>query len=307
MQKKLKLLFLLTALGVLIVQVSLLLKDNNFGILSPKGLIASQQKDLIIFTVMLSLVVVVPVFIMVFLFAHKYNEKNTGAKYTPDWDNNKVLETIWWGVPILLIFILSVVTFKSSHDLDPFKHINAGAKPLKVQVVALQWKWLFIYPEYDVASLNYLKIPTDRPLEFEITSDAPMNSFWIPQLGGQIYAMSGMSTQLNLLADKPGEYRGSSANLSGKGFAGMNFMVSAVSDMDFVQWAQDLSDGTNHKDLTKAEYEELAKPSENSPVGFYHVHEPKMYHDTVMKYMQPANDENSSEHGLMIKNYNEAH
>ena len=132
----------------------------------------------------LSLIVVIPVYIMLFLFAWKYREGNTKAKYSPDWDHSALLETIWWTVPLLLITILSVVTWNSSHDLDPFRPLNSSVKPVKIQVVALQWKWLFIYPEQNIASVNYVEFPVNTPVDFEITADAPMNSFWIPQVGG---------------------------------------------------------------------------------------------------------------------------
>lgn len=290
MQKRLRVAFLLTALAVLVVQVSLLLKDNNFAVLNPKGLIAHQQKNLFVFTILLSLVVVIPVFIMLFSIATKYNEKNTKSKYTPNWDGNKILETIWWGVPTIIILILGVATVKSTHKLDPFKAIDSSVKPLKIQVVALQWKWLFIYPEQEVASVNYFKMPVGTPVEFDITADAPMNSFWIPQLGGQIYAMSGMSTELNLVADEVGDYRGSSANLSGRGFAGMKFTASASSQTEFNSWVNSIKNDSNHKDLAIDEYKKLALPSENNISELYHLHGKNLYHDNVMKYMEPPMD-----------------
>ncbi len=290
MQKRLRVAFLLTALAVLVVQVSLLLKDNNFAVLNPKGLIAHQQKNLFVFTILLSLVVVIPVFIMLFSIATKYNEKNTKSKYTPNWDGNKILETIWWGVPTIIILILGVATVKSTHKLDPFKAIDSSVKPLKIQVVALQWKWLFIYPEQEVASVNYFKMPVGTPVEFDITADAPMNSFWIPQLGGQIYAMSGMSTELNLVADEVGDYRGSSANLSGRGFAGMKFTASASSQTEFNSWVNSIKSDSNHKDLAIDEYKKLALPSENNISELYHLHGKNLYHDSVMKYMEPPMD-----------------
>lgn len=283
----------------LILQLSFLFKDNNFAVLNPKGFIASEQKELFTFTVLLSLLVVIPVFVMLFLFAHRYNEKNQKTRYSPELDSNKVLETIWWGVPILLIFILSIVTFQTSHRLDPFKPLNATEKPLKIQVVALQWKWLFIYPEEDIATVNYLKIPVGRPIEFAITSDAPMNSFWIPQLGGQIYAMSGMSTEINLIADTVGEFRGSSANLSGRGFAGMNFPVFATTQSDFDSWVLELNNNTGHADLSHDEYKKLAVPSQNDKPKFYHLHDDSLYHDSVMKYMEP---QPNHKEGLYIRN-----
>lgn len=307
-RKKLRVALYVIAFMALILQLSFLFKDNNFAVLNPKGFIAAEQKELFIFTVLLSLVVVIPVFVMLFLFAHRYNEKNQKAKYSPNLDGNKTLETIWWGVPILLIFILSIVTFQSSHKLNPFKPIDAEAKTLKIQVLALQWKWLFIYPEENIATVNYLKIPVDRPIEFAITSDAPMNSFWIPQLGGQIYAMSGMSTEINLIANTVGEFRGSSANLSGRGFAGMNFPVHATSEADFDSWVVELSDNADHADLDSNEYKKLTSPTQNDKPKFYHLHDNNLYHDSVMKYIEPSENKHSeANEGLKIIDSYEGH
>src|SRR5688572_21939694 len=171
----------------------------NVAVLEPAGSIAERQRGLIIFASLLSLIVVVPVFALTFYIAWKYRASNKKAKYTPDWDHHTGIEALWWAIPLALITILSVITYKTSHELDPFRPIASDKKPLTVQVVALQWKWLFIYPEQNIASVNFVQFPEDRPVNFQITSDAPMNSFWIPQLGGQMYAMSGMNTKLHLI------------------------------------------------------------------------------------------------------------
>lgn len=267
---------------MMVIAITIFAYGNPVDILSPKGEIAEKQKDLIVFVSLLALVVMIPVYTMLFLFAHKYHEKNKKAKYTPEWSKNNLLEFIWWAIPCIIIFIVAVLTWKSSHDLDPFKPINHAKEPLKVQVVSLQWKWLFIYPEQNIATVNFVEFPEDRPVEFEITSDAPMNSFWIPRLGGQIYAMSGMSTKLNLIADQPGDYNGVSANISGEGFAGMNFIARASSEKEFETWVQSVE--RSEKFLSMDEYNKLAKPSKNVEPIYYGWKEDDLYSKIVGKY-----------------------
>jgi cytochrome o ubiquinol oxidase subunit 2 len=232
------------------------------------------------------LIVVIPVFVLTFGIAWKYRASNTKAKYSPDWDHNRTAETIWWLIPTAIIGVLAIITWQSSHDLDPYKALDSARKPVTVQVVALQWKWLFIYPEQGIASVNMLEFPEDTPVNFEITGDAPMNSFWIPQLGGQVYAMAGMTTKLHLMADKPGNYDGSSANLSGQGFAGMRFTAKAVTQADFDAWTTSMRRSPTA--LTTSEYNNLAKPSENNAVKSYVATEPDLYDRIIMKYMMPS-------------------
>ncbi len=270
----------LVVLGVVVV-AERYLSHATIAVLNPKGYIAQKEYNLIIFGTVLSLLIIVPVFLMTFMIVKKYRvdqhdapkvKRGKPVRYTPDWDHDRRLETIWWGVPLLIIMVLAVVTWQSSHELDPFKAISANVtsqQPIKVQVVALQWKWLFIYPDQGVASVNYLEFPAGTPVSFEITADAPMNSFWIPQLGGQVYAMSGMSTQLHLMADQPGTFRGVSANLSGEGFAGMNFMAHSVSNNDFANWVQAIKSSAH--ELNSSSYAQLSQPSKDNKPAFYTV------------------------------------
>lgn len=260
----------------------------NFAVLNPMGEIGKKEKQLFIFTCLLSLVIVVPVFLMLFLIVHRYKEGNTKAKYSPDWDHNRFLEGLWWGIPCVIILILSVVTWTSSHQLDPSKAIESKAKPINIQVVALQWKWLFIYPDEKIASVNSFDFPVNTPVHFTLTADAPMNSFWIPNLGGQIYAMPGMSTQLNLMADKIGDYRGSSANISGTGFAGMDFVAKASSLKNYTEWKKTLQDTKIIMDQDV--YNDLAKPSSDVKPVFYKLDDAYLYDKIVMKYMTPSDD-----------------
>ena len=285
MKKVLKIVCLLLVIALVGVGVTLLLKNAQIDVLSPKGEIASKERNLLIFTAVLSLIVVVPVFFMLALFSWKFREGNKKAKYTPDWDSNKFLETIWWGIPCVIILILSVVTWTSSHELDPYKPLNSNIAPLRVQVVSLQWKWLFIYPDEGIASVNLLKIPEKTPINFTVTSDAPMNSFWVPSLGGQIYAMSGMSTQLHLMADGVGSYKGSSANISGKGFADMNFMVHSSNKADFEAWVQQTKSSSTTLDAST--YAQLAKPAIAAKPSFFKLDGADLYDTIVMKYMMP--------------------
>ena len=267
--------------------------SDKLLIFNTQGIIGDQQRDLMYFTMLLSLIVVIPVFIMTFYIAWKYRANNVKAKYKPDWDRSIIAESVWWGVPIMLITILAIVTWNTSHDLDPFKPVEAKDRQMTVQVVALQWKWLFIYPEQGVASVNYSQIPIDTPIKYEITSDAPMNSFWIPQLGGQIYAMSGMSTNLNLVANNPGIYRGVSANISGEGFAGMSFKVKATDRVGFNDWINEVRSKNNY--LGKEAYDKLKLPSKNNPITTFANTEPFLYDTIVDSYMSPLHSHMNSE------------
>lgn len=263
--------------------LTVVLKDANIPVLMPKGVIAEKERNLIFIAVALSMIVVIPVFIMLFVVAWKYREKNTKAKYSPNWDSNKWIEALWWGIPLVIITILGVITWQSSHELDPYKPLSSETKPVKIEVVALQWKWLFIYPDYGVASINEASFPTHTPIDFEITADAPMNSFWIPSLGSQVYAMTGMSTQLHLQADHEGTYPGRSANISGEGFADMSFSAIASSSKGFDDWVKQAKQ--SGKNLDAETYANLAKPGSESTPSFYTLKQTDLYDTIVMKYM----------------------
>lgn len=283
--------YLIVAVGVIIsASILFLLYEFIFApyfeVLHPSGLIGVKERNLLVTATLLMLIVVVPVLFLTFFIAWKYNEHHSNTKYTPDLRESVVAEFIWWGVPCLIIIALSIITWKKTHELDPFKPIvQSGTEPLTVQVVALQWKWLFIYPEQHIASLNYLQIPEKTPINFEITADAPMNSFWIPALGGQIFAMPGMKSKLHLIADEQGEFRGVSANISGVGFAGMKFMTKASSKAEFDTWVSETS-STPHL-LGFEEYKVIAKPSENEPKKLYLLKDADLFDRIVMKYMMP--------------------
>lgn len=258
---------------------------TNIPVLNPKGPVALKEFHLIIFTLLLSLVIVIPVFTVTIVFAWKYRENNH-AKYSPELVGNRFVETIWWIIPSALILILAVVTWNSSYDLDPYKPLTGGGHPpMLIQVVALDWKWLFIYPKQNIATVNYFLMPTNTPVTFEITSDAPMNSFWIPQLGGQIYAMPGMTTQLNLLATSNGSYNGSSANISGTGFSGMTFTAKATSENTFNNWVDSVRNSSSSLNLPS--YTQLSRPSINNPTASYSSASNNLFNEIVNTYNTP--------------------
>lgn len=286
MNKKYKLmLFLLLVLGVMLATAQYM-RTAHIAVLQSAGPIGLKERQLIFIGLGLSLIIVLPVFTLLFFFAWKYRESNEAATYSPELAGSRLAETIWWVVPSVLILIISLITWQSSHSLDPFKPLASVTKPLTIQVVALDWKWLFIYPEQHIAAVNVVQFPVSTPVNFEITADAPMNSFWIPRLGGQIYAMAGMSTQLHLMADQPGSYNGSSANISGSGFAGMKFTARASSALDFKRWVNSVKQSPTT--LSMDAYNKLAEPSENDPRAYYSSYESGLYDKIIMKYMMPG-------------------
>lgn len=286
MSKKNILGFFLVFIVGIVLSAAVYWQSERIAMLDPKGVIAEKELDLMILATLLMLVVVVPVFILTFYISWKYREENTKAIYSPDWNHSHLAEAVWWGFPLAIVAVLSVIAWESSHELDPYKPIQSETKPLTIQVVALQWKWLFIYPEQKIASVNYAQIPENTPINFEVSADAPMNSFWVPQLGGQIYAMPGMKSQLHLIAEKTGSFSGSSANISGEGFSGMTFEVKSTSSDDFDQWAKTVRQSS--PPLQQDSYQALAKPSKYAPPTTYSLQKEDLFHWIVMKPMMPT-------------------
>jgi cytochrome o ubiquinol oxidase subunit 2 len=231
------------------------------------------------------LLVILPVYFLTFVFSWIYRADNIKAKYEPDLVDNVVAEYIWWGLPLVLTLAVAYLTYIKTHELDPYKPIVSDNKEKKIQVVALQWKWLFIYPEEKIAAINFVQFPKNTPIHFEITGDAPMNSFWIPALGGQIYAMPKMRTELYLIANEAGDFRGLSANISGEGFAGMHFIARSSSEEEFDQWVASVKE--NNRNLDLEEYNKLSSPSKNNQAAFYLLQEEKLFDKIIMKYMHP--------------------
>jgi cytochrome o ubiquinol oxidase subunit 2 len=260
----------------LCVLPALLLAGCNMVVLHPSGAVAAQQGHLIVQSTVLMLLIVIPVIALIVIFAWRYRHSNSAAPYTPDWDHSTQLELVIWAAPLLIIIALGALTWISSHTLDPYRPLRrldaartlpAGVKPLTIEVVALDWKWLFIYPDQGIAVVNELAAPVDVPINFRITASAVMNSFYVPALAGQIYAMPGMQTQLNAVINRPGDYEGFSANYSGAGFSGMHFKFRGVSPGEFEQWVRAAKSGGPQ--LDQAAYLQLAKPSEREPVHRY--------------------------------------
>ena len=292
MQKPRKPVFYMLLFTGIILLITLLMQplevfhfQDYIAVLFPKGSIALEQRNLLLIIQALMLLVIIPVYILTFLFSWRYRAHNKNATYDPDLVDHKAAEIIWWGLPLVMTIIVAVLTWIKTYELDPFKPIVSDKKEMKIQVVALQWKWLFIYPEEQIATVNFIQIPVGTPVRFEITADAPMNSFWIPELGGQIYAMPSMVTQLNLIASEPGDFRGSSANISGEGFAGMTFVTRASSEEDYKKWVADTKSSPLKLDFT--EYQKIATPSSNTPVTLYNLTDDYLFHQVVMKFMQP--------------------
>lgn len=251
--------------------------------LDPKGPIALAQRQLLFDAVAIMMIVIMPVFIMAALFMWRYRGTNRNARYTPNLAYYWPAEILIWGVPAAIIFWLSFHLWDGTHRLDPYKGIDPSVAPLQVEAVAQDWKWLFIYPDQNIAVVNELVFPSGRPLAIRITSDTVMNSFAIPALGGQIYAMAGMQTRLHLLADEPGEFWGRNVQYSGRGFADQQFRAIATATGDeFEAWIANV--GTSSNKLDAATYERLAKPSTKVPVTYYSDIEPNLFDSIIAKW-----------------------
>lgn len=282
MLNKIKSLGFITTISLVLVLVT----GCDAVMLNPKGVIALQERNLIFTALGLMMIVVIPTFILTFIFAWKYRESNKNAKYDPNFTHSTIVEVVCWGVPIIICCILGTIIWNTTHKLDPYKPLDSNIKPVTIEVVALDWKWLFIYPEQNIATVNFVEFPINTPVNFKITADAPMNSFWIPQLSGQVYAMAGMQTKLHIMVTEVGDYNGNGASYSGAGFSGMKFIAKATSNEEFNQWISQVHTSPNN--LTGAEYLELVKPSENNPVKYYGQVRDKLYDDIIMRFMMPG-------------------
>lgn len=265
-----------------------LLGGCKMMLLDPRGPIAADEIHIMIISVVLMLLVIVPVIVMALVFAWRYRESNTKATYRPDWSHSTWIEVVCWTVPLIIIGVLGAITWVSSHELDPYRPIGDEDKTITIQAVALDWKWLFIYPQQNIATVNYVQVPVNVPVKFLITSEGPMNSLLIPQLAGQIYAMAGMQTKLHMIAKAPGDYLGLSANFSGEGFSDMKFTVRASTQESFNQWVRSVKESPLK--LTPDEYSKLVKPSVNSPIVYYASANQSLFNTVVMKAMTPMKD-----------------
>jgi cytochrome o ubiquinol oxidase subunit 2 len=295
MNKKKKIVSICSVILLIIVLALYYFSHHVVAVLEPMGPIAMKEKNLLLLASGLMLIVVIPVFVITFYIVYKFRDGHKG-KYKPEFDHSILLETTWWLIPTALILVLSIVTWKASHQLDPYRPLASSVKPINVEVVALNWKWLFIYPEQNMASVNMMHIPIDTPVNLYLTSDAPMNSFWVPQLSGQIFAMPGMSTQLHLMATNSGSYYGSSANISGSGFSGMHFTTKATTSSEFNNWVLKAKKSPNA--LNNHEYGMLSQPSENNPTTLYNSTQNGIYATIINKYMMPGTQMSSMMDGM---------
>ncbi|MDM9624746.1 ubiquinol oxidase subunit II [Rhizobium sp. S152] len=280
---------------LVILPLLLALAGCDLVVMSPSGDIAVQQRDLIIVSVLLMLLIIIPVICLTLFFAWRYRQSNTSATYDPEWHHSTRLEVVIWSAPLAIIIALGAITWISTHKLDPFRPLDridaertipADMKPLTVQVVALDWKWLFFYPELGIATVNELAAPVDVPINFEITSSSVMNSFYIPALAGQIYAMPGMETKLHAVINKEGVYQGFSANYSGPGFSHMRFKFHGFNQQGFDAWvAQVKNQGTA---LNRDAYMKLVRPSEREPVRYFASADNDLFNAIVNMCAEPG-------------------
>jgi cytochrome o ubiquinol oxidase subunit 2 len=275
-------LFLLGLLGFGL-SIAFLLQGTDIALFNPKGLIASEQHHLMVTATFIMLGIAVPTLFLLYFFAWKYRETNQKATTNHPTGNHKFQAFVYWAIPTGIMLILASLMLPATQKLEPQRSIAASNQALTVQVVALRWKWLFIYPGHNIATVNYVQIPVDTPVQFELTADeAPMNSFWIPHLGGQLYAMTGHQNRLNLIAEKTGDYTGSAAEINGAGFAGMRFVTRVSSEQDFEHWVNETQQ--SNQELSVSEYEKLLHPSENNQAAFYKDPDPELYGSIITKY-----------------------
>jgi len=276
-------------LAILVAGCLLVSGCDEFMLFDPKGPVAEQQQWLIIVSFAIMLIVVIPVLIMSVWFPYKYRSGNTKEEYLPNWEHSNKIELVVWTVPILIITALGILTYITSHSLDPRKPIESDQPTMVVQVVAMDWKWLFIYPEYGIATVNEMAMVVDQPVEFLITSDATMNSFFIPNLGSMIYAMSGMENRLHLMASEAGTYKGMSTNYSGFGFSGMKFNAIASDKMQFDAWVTKVKDSP--KVLTDDVFKALQVKSRDVKPLYFNNPNPLLFSDIIEHYTGGLNVE----------------
>jgi cytochrome o ubiquinol oxidase subunit 2 len=251
------------------------------GVLDPQGPVAAAERLILFNATGIMLVVALPVILMTLAFAWWYRASNKRATYRPDFEYSGQIELVVWAIPAMVVLLLAGVTWIGSHELDPGLKLPSPVKPLRIEVVSLDWKWLFIYPDQGVAAVNELTVPAGTPLEFVLTSASVMNAFFIPQLGSQIYTMPGMSTHLTLLAQHPGEYPGLSSHFSGDGFSDMRFTVHAVPETAFASWVTETR--RDQPALDAAAYDLLAAPGANAAAREFGAVEPMLYEHVLRR------------------------
>ena len=262
-----------------------LLAGCDAAILNPKGQIGHDEKTLLITATVLMLLVVVPVIVMTLWFAWKYRASNTKARYEPDWAHSTAIEVVMWSIPCMIILVLAVLTWRSSHALDPYKPLVSDKKPVVIEAISLDWKWLFVYPEEKVAAVNELVFPVDTPLNFRLTSDTVMNAFFVPQLGSMIYSMAGMQTKLHLIADETGQFEGMSSNYSGHGFNKMHFTAHSVTEPEYQQWLGKLRGDGKALDLAAFDALGAEKNHDWYPITYYGSVEDGLFGTVIRRHV----------------------
>jgi cytochrome o ubiquinol oxidase subunit 2 len=266
------------------------------NVLDPQGPIGVAENAILIDSLAIMLAIVAPTIIAIFAVAFWFRASNASAVFWPNWEYSGRIELVVWAIPALTVILLGGVAWIGAHRLDPAKPIAGSAKPLTIQAVSLDWKWLFIYPEQKVATINTLTVPAGVPLRFELTSASVMNAFFIPQFGSMIYTMNGMTSRLNLRADTPGKFQGLSAHFSGDGFSDMHFDVRVVPPEQFSQWIDDASRAG--KSLDEASYREIAKPSTKSESAIYRLADPDLFNAIVTQKLPPSPGARSGVNGV---------
>jgi cytochrome o ubiquinol oxidase subunit II len=271
-----------------ILSTLLLAGCSDILLLNPKGPIGISERDAIGVAFALMLIVVIPVIVMAVWFPRRYKESAQIEDYDPKWSHSGKIDLVIWLIPAIIVAGLGTLAWKETHRLDPFQPIASAVSPINIEAVSLDWKWLFIYPDQHIATVNQLVIPVAVPVSFRITSGSVMTSFFIPQLGSQIYAMAGMQTRLHLLANATGNYIGQNQQFSGSGYSDMNFNVRVTSSNQFEEWVQQVRQSP-HK-LDQASFAEISAPSANFPVTAYSAVEPGLFEDIVDSFRHAMAD-----------------
>lgn len=283
--------------GLLLLLPALMLSGCDLVLLHPAGDVARQQSDLMIASVILMSLIIVPVLIAIGVIAWRYRatNKNTETEYDPDWDHSSQFELVVWAAPLLIIIVLGAMTWIGTHQLDPYRALTridarrplaSDVQPLEVEVVSLDWKWLFFYPQYGIATVNQLAAPVDTPIHFKLTSTETMNAFFVPSLSGMIYSMPGMQTVLNAVINKSGDFDGFSSNYSGEGFTDMRFRFLGMSQRDFSQWVAKVR--ASGSDLDTRAFNQLNQPSRAEPVHYYARFDADLYQRILNQCVDPG-------------------
>ena len=277
-------LFVVVLLGGVGAYIAHFAQGHNAAPLNPKGLVAAEQAHVMFVSAAIVLDIAVPTILLLYYVAWKYRASNGTVAYRSEARQSKTFVFSIWAIPTIAMLVLALILVPVTRKLDPKKQLVSSRTPITIQVIAMRWKWLFLYPDQQIATVNTITIPKDQPVVFELTADdAPMSSFWIPNLAGQLYAMTGHVNHLNMVANQMGDYPGSSAEINGKGFAGMRFSTHVTSDQNFKTWVNQVKARSGELDTTA--YAQLVKPSEDMPPSDYSTYADDLYNNVIMKYM----------------------